>query len=313
MKKQKIAKYHPSLKKNLQVAQKNWQLYALFFPTLLYFIIFHYIPMYGVQLAFKEFMPKLGITGSPWIGLFHFRRFIRSYHFFELLGNTLKLSVFSVLFGFPAPVILALMLNQVKHKRLRRTFQTIVYAPHFISVVVLVGMIFLFFSPRVGIISQAIEWLTGNSKSMLIDPGMFRPIYISSGIWQHMGWSSIIYLAALSTIDPGLYEAASIDGANRFRKIIYIEIPSLLPTIIILLILRLGQIMSVGFEKVYLMQTAPNLSASEIIATYVYKVGLVDGDFSFSTAVGLFNTIINFILLITVNRIAKKFSEVSLW
>ncbi len=302
-----------SLNKNLMTASRNWELYLFFLPTLLFFIIFHYIPMYGVQLAFKDFMPKLGITGSPWIGLRHFTRFINSYYFKELIVNTLKLSIGSIVFGFPAPIILAIMLNQVKSKKLRRTFQTIVYAPHFISIVVLVGMIFVFLSPRIGMISHLIQFVTGQENVLMADPTMFRPIYIISNIWQNMGWGSIIYLASLSSIDPGLYEAASIDGASRFRKIIHIDIPSLLPTITILLILRMGQIMSVGFEKAYLMQTSPNLASSEIISTYVYKVGLEMGEFSFSTAVGLFNTVINFILLLTVNKIAKKTSEVSLW
>ncbi|MBO0994689.1 MULTISPECIES: sugar ABC transporter permease [unclassified Bacillus (in: firmicutes)] len=282
-------------------------------PVIAYFVIFHYVPMYGVQIAFKDFIASKGITGSEWVGFKHFIRFFDSYHFWRLMKNTLGIGVYELLVGFPVPIILALMINEVRLKFFKRTVQTVTYAPHFLSTVVLVGMIIIFLSPDSGVVNQLIQLFGGKEISFLTEPQWFKTVYVFSGVWQSMGWSSIIYLAALAGIDPQLHESAIMDGANRWQRIWNINIPGILPTIIILLILNTGSIVSVGFEKVFLMQNDLNLEASDVIATYVYRSGILDAEFSFASAVGLFSTIINFILLITVNSIAKKVGQTSLW
>lgn len=292
---------------------KNWELYLFLLPTLIYIIVFKYLPMYGVTIAFKNFNPALGIQGSPWVGLRHFERFFNSYQFHDLLRNTLALSVFQLVASFPMPIIVALMLNQVRHKRYKKVVQTVIYAPHFISTVVLAGIMFVFLSPSSGIVNKAIELLGGEPVFFMARPEWFRPLYVLSGIWQDTGFGTIVYLAALTSVPPELHEAAIVDGATKLQRIRYIDIPSIIPTAVILLILEMGNIMNIGFEKAYLMQTSLNVTASEIIPTYVYKVGLLQAQWSFSAAVGLFNAVINFILLITVNRIAKSLSNTSLW
>jgi len=292
---------------------KNYDLYLFLLPTLIYFLVFHYAPMYGVQIAFKDFIATRGIWGSPWVGLEHFRRFFNSFQFRTVLVNTISLSFFSLFFGFWPPILLALMLNQVSNQKFKRLVQTVTYAPHFISVVVVVSMLFAFLALRNGMINLIIVRLGGTAIDFMGSANWFRTIYVASDIWQHVGWSSIIYIAALSSINPELHEAAIIDGANRIRRIWHVEIPGILPTIIILLILRSGSIMSVGFQKVFLMQTALNLRTSQVISTYVYQVGLINADFSFATAVGLFNSVINFAIIIIVNAISRKISETSLW
>lgn len=292
---------------------KNWELYLFLLPTLIYIIVFKYLPMYGVTIAFKNFNPALGIQGSPWVGLRHFERFFNSYQFHDLLRNTLALSVFQLVASFPMPIIVALMLNQVRHKRYKKVVQTVIYAPHFISTVVLAGIMFVFLSPSSGIVNKAIELLGGEPVFFMARPEWFRPLYVLSGIWQGTGFGTIVYLAALTSVPPELHEAAIVDGATKLQRIRYIDIPSIIPTAVILLILEMGNIMNIGFEKAYLMQTSLNVTASEIIPTYVYKVGLLQAQWSFSAAVGLFNAVINFILLITVNRIAKSLSNTSLW
>ncbi len=292
---------------------KNWELYLFLLPTLIYIIVFKYLPMYGVTIAFKNFNPALGIQGSPWVGLRHFERFFNSYWFHDLLRNTLALSVFQLVASFPMPIIVALMLNQVRHKRYKKVVQTVIYAPHFISTVVLAGIMFVFLSPSSGIVNKAIELLGGEPVFFMARPEWFRPLYVLSGIWQGTGFGTIVYLAALTSVPPELHEAAIVDGATKLQRIRYIDIPSIIPTAVILLILEMGNIMNIGFEKAYLMQTSLNVTASEIIPTYVYKVGLLQAQWSFSAAVGLFNAVINFILLITVNRIAKSLSNTSLW
>lgn len=293
--------------------KKRWQLYIMILPVIAYFVIFHYVPMYGVQIAFKDFIASKGITGSEWVGFKHFIRFFDSYHFWRLMKNTLGIGVYELLVGFPVPIILALMINEVRLKFFKRTVQTVTYAPHFLSTVVLVGMIIIFLSPDSGVVNQVIQLFGGKEISFLTEPKWFKTVYVFSGVWQSMGWSSIIYLAALAGIDPQLHESAIMDGANRWQRIWNINIPGILPTIIILLILNTGSIVSVGFEKVFLMQNDLNLEASDVIATYVYRSGILDAEFSFASAVGLFSTIINFILLITVNSIAKKVGQTSLW
>ena len=292
----------------------NIELYVFFLmPTLLMLLLFRYWPMYGVQIAFRNFIPTRGFWRSPWAGLDHFMRFFRSYKFSITVRNTLLISLYQLIFAFPFPIILAIMLHQLAGHRTKRFVQTITYAPNFISVVVLIGLLNLFLSPRIGLVNSVISRLGGEPILFLGKPELFKPLYVASGIWQGTGWGAIIYIAALSGISPELYEAAIIDGANRFKRIRYIDLPSIAPTIIIILILSTGQMMSVGFEKAFLMQNPTNLDTSEVISTYVYKVGLVGGQFSFGAAVGLFNAVVNLFLLLTVNRIAKKVSEVGLF
>lgn len=291
---------------------KNYELYIFLLPAIVLTFCFMYIPMYGVQIAFKDFAPATGIFGSPWVGFKHFERFFNSYKSTSLILNTLILSVYSMVITFPVPIILALLLNQMKYQRFKKVLQTITYMPHFISLVVLVGMLTIFLSPSTGLYGNISRLFGVEAKNVMGDPSLFRSIYVWSDVWQHTGWDSIIYLAALSGVDPNLYEAASIDGAGRWKKIIHIDIPKILPTCAILLILRMGGLMTVGFEKAFLMQNPLNTSTSELISTYVYKVGIIGGQYSFSAAVGLFNNVVNFILLITVNRISKKVTDNSL-
>lgn len=299
-----------SLKK---VFTNNWRLYVMVLPVIIYFIVFHYIPMYGIQIAFKDFIASKGITDSPWVGFKHFIRFFDSYYFWRLIKNTLGIGVYELLIGFPIPIILALMINEVRMKFFKRTVQTVTYAPHFLSTVVLVGIIIIFLSPENGMINQFIRLFGGKEISFMTEPQWFKSIYVFSGIWQQMGWSSIIYLAALAGVDPQLHESARVDGATRLQRIWHINIPGIMPTIVILLILTTGSIVSVGFEKVFLMQNELNLESSDVFATYVYRSGILDAQFSFASAIGLFSNIINFILLVTVNYIARRVGDSSLW
>ncbi|WP_372516754.1 ABC transporter permease [Paenibacillus silviterrae] len=300
-------------KKSLFKVLRNYELYLLLFPTLLYFIIFHYIPIYGVQIAFKKFIASKGISGSPWVGFEHFERFFRSDQFLIVLKNTLGISLYELLVSFPVPIVLALMLNQLASEKFKKFVQTVTYAPHFISVVVVVGMLKLFLSPSTGLVNQIIALFGGESIFFLASVDWFKTLFIFSGVWQNAGWATIIYLAALAGVNPDLHEAAVMDGANKLQRVRHIDLPSIMPTIIILLILNIGHFMSVGYEKVYLMQNPLNLNASEVIQTYVYKTGLLNAQFSYSAAIGLFNSVVNFILLITVNQIAKRMKQTSLW
>lgn len=292
---------------------KNYELYLFVLPALAYFIIFCYVPMYGVQIAFKDFMASKGIWGSPWIGIKHFAYFFKSFQFWLLIKNTVGLALYSLAAGFPAPILLALMLNEVKNRTFKKIVQNITYAPHFISTVVMVGMIMAFLSPTNGVINELIKTLGGQPISFMTKASMFKSIYVWSGIWQGTGWGSIIYLAALSGIDPQLHEAAITDGATRLQRIWHINIPCIMPTVVTILILNCGSIMNVGFEKVFLMQNSINMEASDVISTYVYRMGLLNSQYSFSSAVGLFNSVVNFALLVIVNSIAKRLSETSLW
>lgn len=269
--------------------------------------------MYGVQIAFKDFIATKGITGSPWVGFKHFERFFESYYFWRLLKNTLGIGVYQLVIGFPVPIALALLINELRSKRISRFVQTVTYAPHFLSTVVMVGMIFIFLSPQTGIVNGLVTWFRGAPIDFLTEPAWFKSIYVGSGVWQQMGWSSIIYLAALTGIDPQLHEAARVDGASRWQRIWHVNLPGIIPTIIILLILNMGSLLSVGFEKVYLMQNSLNMSSSDIISTHVYHKGIIDGQYSYSAAVGLFNSIVNFTLLVIVNRMARKVNGTSLW
>ncbi len=294
-------------------ALRNWQLYLMFLPVFLYFLVFHYFPMYGIQIAFKDFSGALGIWGSPWVGLTHFERFFNSNNFSEVLWNTVTISLYSLVVSFPCPILLALMLNEVKNRFFKKVVQTITYAPYFISVVVLAGMIILFLSPQSGIFNMLREALGAEPINFMYEGKYFKTIYVLSGVWQSTGWGSIIYLSALAGIDPALHEAAVIDGASRLKRIWHINLPGILPTVCIMLIMNCGSIMNVGFEKVFLLMNDINRSSAEVISTYVYKVGLQQSQYSFSTAIGLFNSFINFILLITVNTIVKKLDQTSLF
>ena len=292
----------------LQQMKKNYFLYVLLAPALILTLIFKYIPMYGAIIAFKDFSPIKGIMGSEWVGLKHFEKFLASPNFDVILMNTLKLSFLGLIFSFPIPILLALMLNQVRKAAVKKNIQLFLYAPNFIFVVVVVGMLFIFLSPT-GPINQLTTWITGQPIMFMSEPEYFRWIYILSDIWTGAGWASIIYVAALANVDPELHNAANLDGANLLQRIRHIDLPTIRPIMAIVFILAAGGIMSIGFEKAYLMQTSMNLPSSEIIATYVYKVGLQSGDYAYSAAVGLFNSIINVILLITVNLIVKKLNE----
>lgn len=291
----------------LQKVKKQKLLFVMLVPGLVLTFIFKYIPMYGVLIAFKDYNPLRGILDSPWIGFTEFEKFLSSPNFMNLLMNTLKLSVYGLLLGFLPPIILAIMLNQLLSEKAKKRIQLVLYAPNFISVVVIVGMIFLFFSVD-GPVNHILGFF-GIKASFLTDPDWFRPLYIFSGIWQGMGWASTLYTATLVNVDTSLVEAAKLDGANIFQRIWHIDIPTLKPIMVIQFILAAGGIMSVGYEKAYLMQTSLNLTSSEIISTYVYKVGLVSGDYSYSTAVGLFNTVINVILLVAVNKLVSKVND----
>lgn len=291
---------------------RNKNIYLLALPVLIWYAIFMYGPMYGAQIAFKNFSPALGIAGSKWVGLKHFLDFFQSFYFARLLMNTLLISIYGLIFVFPAPIILALLLNELRNIRYRRFIQTITYIPHFISVVVVCGLIVNFLKTD-GLISVLISNFGGENRNLLLDPSLFRTIYISTEIWQQVGWSSIIYLAALASIDMELFDAAKIDGANRWRQVWHITLPGILPTIVILLILRLGTILNVGFEKVMLLYNPSTYITADVISTFVYRRGILEANFSYSAAVGLFNSVLTFILVILSNMISKKTTAISLW
>lgn len=291
---------------------ENWQYYILILPAIIYVAIWCYAPMYGLQIAFKNYKFALGITGSKWVGFRHFQDFFKGYYFETLMTNTFAISLYSLLVGFPIPIIVALILNELTPK-FKKVVQTVMYAPHFISTVVLIGTMTLLFSPSTGIVNHALAAMGFDRIYFMGEPQYFRHMFVWSGVWQGMGWSAIIYLAALSNVDPTHLEAASIDGASRIQKIIHINIPTILPTIIIMLILRMGQIASVGYEKVYLMQNNLNMDVAEVISTYVYKRGIVNSNYSFSTAVGLFNNVVNVTLVMLANFISKKVTKQGLF
>lgn len=294
--------------KKLHYIRENYFLYLLIAPAIILTIVFKYIPMYGAIIAFKDFSTIKGILGSEWVGVENFTKFLSSPNFGTIFMSTLKLSFYGLILGFPIPIILALMLNQIRRAAIKKNIQLVLYAPNFISVVVIVGMLFIFLSPT-GPINQVVTMLTGEPIGFLSDPDYFRSIYILSGIWQAAGWSSIIYVAALANVDPELHNAATLDGANIIQRMIHIDLPTLKPLMAVTFILGAGGIMAIGFEKAYLMQTTMNLPTSEILPTYVYKVGLQAGDYAYSAAVGLFNSVINVILLVVVNYIVKKLNE----
>ena len=299
--------------RRLLLLKRSVPLCLLILPSLILLIVFTYIPMYGVTIAFKDYKTGLGIFGSEWVGFKNFTTFFNSYQFWPILRNTLVISIYSIVVMFPLPILVALVCSQITSSRYKKFFQVTTYLPHFISTVVMCGMIMLFLSPSSGIIAKLLSFVGIDMPNLMGSASAFPHIYVWTEAWQHIGWDSILYIAALSSIDPTLYEAATIDGANKWHKIFHIDIPSLLPTIMIMLILRMGSVMSVGFEKVYLLQNSLNNATSEIIATYVYKMGLLKSQYSLSAAIGLFNNVINLILLLVFNFISSKISEDSLF
>lgn len=304
------AKKRSELKKYLA---KDWQLYAMLLPGVLLTGLFHYVPIYGILYAFQDFSPYLGFLHSPWVGMKNFEVFTHSYYFWSLIWNTIRISLTSFVIEFPLPIILALLINELKNKFFKKTIQTVSYFPHFVSTVVIVGMLVQFTTPSTGLINQIIRAFGGKSINFMIEASWFLPMYVILGIWQGIGWSSIIYLAALSGVNPELYEAAKVDGATKFKQMIHISLPGIFPTVCILLILNIGSLFSVDFEKVLLMQNNITLESTDVISTYIYRIGLQDQKYSLSTAVGLFQTVINGALLILANTISRKFSETSLW
>lgn len=293
--------------------RRHWQLYLLTILPLAYFAIFKYVPISNAIIAFKDYSPVLGVWGSPWNDFANFQAMLQNPQFPTLVSNTLILSGYAVLASFPIPIILALALNEVRHRWFQKTVQMVTYAPYFISTVVVVSMLILIMAPRLGVISQVFGFFGVPSPDLLGDPDYFRNIYVWSDVWQTAGYSAVIYMAALSGIDPSLYEAARMDGASRLRKIWHVDIPGIMPTAMIVLILSVGNIMAIGFEKVYLLQNPLNLGQSEIIATYVYKLGILNADFGTATAVGLFNSVVNLVLLLVVNWVARRVSGSGLW
>lgn len=300
------------MRRKLMHVLHSWQLYILIAPATIYYAIFHFWPIYGIQIAFRNYKAKLGISGSTWVGLAHFERFINGPNFWKLLQNTLSISLANLIFGFPVPILLALTINELRGKRFKRIVQTVSYAPHFISTVVMVSILQIFLNANTGIINKLLGLIGAGPFDFLGHGPWFSSIYVISNIWQNMGWNSIIFLAALSGVDASQTEAAMVDGASRLQRIWYINLPAILPTIITMFILNSGKVMAVGYEKAYLMQNALNLDYSEIISTYVYKVGLINSQFSFSAAVGLFNSLCNVALLLLVNFISKKLSDTGL-
>lgn len=289
-----------------------WELYLLLIPGIVLTIIYKYIPMYGVQIAFRDYNAALGFSGSPWVGLKWFEKFFSNYKSWDMIRNTILLSLYTILWTFPIPIILSLIMNQLRFKRFKKITQTILYAPHFVSIMIVCGMLKIFLSPYGGLITTIVAALGGDTSVGLLDKAEnFRTIYIASAIWQDAGWGMIIYMASLASVDASLHEAAKVDGANTLQRILHIDLPALVPMIMIQLIMSFGNLMNVGFEKAYLLQTDLNKATSQIIATYVYEQGMLKSMYSFSTAVGLFNTAVNIVLLIIVNRIAKKTADIS--
>lgn len=295
------------------ILRSNVQIYILLLPTALYFLIFKYGPMYGLQMAFRNYNTGLGIMNSPWVGLQYFERVLSRMYFYQVINNTLTISLASLIFGFPFPVLFALMLNEMRAGKGKKLIQTITYAPHFISTVVVAAMVTLFLSPSSGVLNKILMVFGIEAQNFLMKPEYFVPIYVISGIWQNLGWNAIIYVAALASVNPELHESAVIDGASRLQRICHINFPCILPTIIIMLILQTGSLLNVGFEKVFLLSNEAVLETSEVISTYTYRIGITGAQFSQSAAIGLFNSVVQFALLVLVNFIAGRVSETSLW
>lgn len=290
----------------------NWQVYLMVLPVIAFYVLFAYKPIYGAILAFKNFKPGLGIMGSPWVGFANFEKFFGSVYFTRLLRNTITISVTGLVFGFPLPILFAVLLNEIKFRRLAKTVQTVTYMPHFISLVIICGLVSEFTSND-GIVTEFFRLFGYSGGRMLDNPALFVPIHVISGMWQNMGWDSIIYISAILGVDAALYEAAEIDGAGRISKIWHITLPGILPTVITMLILRVGSIMNVGFEKIILLYNPATYETADVISSYVYRVGLQDFQYGYSTAVGLFNSVINFVLVFGANVLSRRLTETSLW
>ncbi len=295
--------------------KKNWQLYVMIILPVAFILVFAYFPMYGAQIAFRNFIPSKGIWGSPWVGLQHFIRFVKTYQFWLLIKNTITISVYSLLAGLPVPILLAIGLNYVKSKHFKKTVQMVTYMPHFISVVVMVGIIMQVFNNQTGVVNSLLQMFTGHKVNFLGEPKYFRSLYVWTGVWQSAGWGSILYISALSGVDLQLHEAAIMDGASLVRRIWHIDLPCILPTIMITLIRDCGHVLSVGFDKIFLMQNPTNLEVSEVISTYVYKTGIAAplANYSYPAAIGLFTSVISFIMVFAVNKISNKLTQTGLW
>lgn len=296
-----------------RAVRSRYDLYLIFLIPLVWYIVFQYVPIYGLQIAFRRFNPGLGITNSPWVGLQYFRQFFGSYYFGEILVNTLVLNVLQMALGFPVPIVLALIIHELSNNKVKKIVQNVTYMPYFLSMVVVVSMLRLFSNPYYGLFNQLFALFGKAPVEYFIKPEYFRPLYVLSGVWQNMGFNSVIYIAALTGIDPQLYEAADMDGASRLRKIWHVSLPGILPTIVILFIMRIGNLMNVGFEKVLLMQNPVNLETSEVISTFIYKNGIQKGNFSYSAAVGIFNSLLNLVLLFAANFFSRRVTQNSLW
>lgn len=301
------------LKRNLSIIRKDWQLYSLLVLPLIYYLVFKYGPMIGNVIAFRRFRPGGPVLGTEWVGLKYFNMFIHDSTFWQVFKNTLTLSGLSLIIGFPIPIIFALLLNELKGNKFKRFVQTASYLPHFLSTAIVAGMIMEILSPSSGVINMIIKSLGGKTINFLSEPGWFRTIYVSSGIWQGMGWGAILYLAALSNINMELYESAKIDGANRWKQTLHITIPGILPTVVTLLILNIGGLLGVGFEKIMLLYNPLTYSTADVISTYLYRLGLQSSNFSYATAIGLFEAIIGLILVYSANLVSRKLTENSLW
>jgi putative aldouronate transport system permease protein len=302
----------PYWKRLLRDLGQNRYIYFMALPVVAYYLIFHYYPIYGIQIAFRDYNPSTGFLASPFVGFKHFLTFFNSYYFWRLIKNTLLINFYELIFGFPMPIIFALLLNEIRKNWFKRAVQTISYLPHFISIVIIAGMI-TDFTARDGLINQLIVQLGGEALPFLQKPEWFRTIYVGSGIWQGLGWSTIIYLAAIANIDPTLYEAATVDGAGRWRQVLHITLPGLMPICTIMMILQFGYMMSVGSDKIILLYNPLTYETADVISTYVYRKGILEANYSFSTAVSVFNSVINFTLLVLANKVSRRVSETSLW
>lgn len=292
---------------------KYWDLYLMLLLPVAWYLVFTYAPMYGIQIAFRDYMPSQGFLGSKWVGLKHFMRFFDSFYFTRVLRNTLSINFYSLLLGFPIPIIFALLLNELKSIRYKNIVQNITYLPHFLSTVVIVSILQMLLSPDNGVVNHFLQAIGQPTQDFMINPGYFQHIFVWSGIWENMGWDAIMYIAALAGVDTALYEAATIDGASRWQKIRFISLPSIMSTIIIMLLLRCGSIMNIGYEKILLMQNSLNMETSDVISTFVYRNGILGAEYSFASAVGLFNSLCNFALLLVANQAAKRLGNTSLW
>lgn len=314
MKTQKKGFISGNRKQIVKLIKRNWLLYVFLIPAFLYVILFSYAPMYGLQIAFKDYRFSKGFSGSEWVGWKWFETFFNTPRFWEILKNTLRISIYSMIVSFPFPIILALCMNNTKNMKWKKFAQTITYMPHFISTVVLVGMMSVMFAPSSGVVNNVLSYFGASGTTYFMGKAEYFPhMYVWSGIWQSMGWGSIIYVAALAGVDPSLHEAAMIDGANKFKRVLHIDLPTIMPTVAIMLIMNCGKLLTVGYEKVYLMQNDLNITTSEIISTYVYKMGLTYQRYSYSTAIGLFNNVVSFIFLMIVNKIVSKLTGSGLW